>query len=183
MYQHENLFSLMSVSFLSCYNYLVLLLDLFCGPGGAARGYAEAGFEVIGVDTEFNPHYPFEMFVGDALSFASRFGSHFDIIHASPPCQQFSSLNAIHKKNYPDYIEATRKVCKTLKQPYIIENVVGSPLKDPIMLCGTMFPELRVIRHRLFESNIPLVPPPHLPEKDHPIVHTLDRRNKNFGKT
>lgn len=26
------------------------LLDLFCGAGGAAKGYADAGFDVVGVD-------------------------------------------------------------------------------------------------------------------------------------
>jgi DNA (cytosine-5)-methyltransferase 1 len=64
--------------------------------------------------------------------------------------------------------------------PYVIENVDGAPLINPVVLCGTMFPKLRVLRHRLFEANFQIVPPPH---KRHPKVHTHDRRKAHFGKT
>lgn len=160
------------------------LLDLFCGGGGAAVGYDRAGFsKIVGVDIKFNQYYPFDIFVGDAMEFLEEFGSHFDVIHASPPCQKFSSLNGIHKKDYPDHIDEVRDLCNKLRKPYIIENVERSPLRNPVILCGTMFPELRVIRHRGFESNIPLVAPEHIPYKEHPRVHTLDTRRENFGKT
>ena len=65
--------------------------------------------------------------------------------------------------------------------PYIIENVVGAPLLDPVVLCGTMFPELRVIRHRLFESNFQLFAPG--PCRRHPLCHTLDKRKRHYGQT
>ena len=43
-----------------------------------------------------------------------------------------------------------------------------------------MFDELRVLRHRLFETNFPVTPPSH---KRHPKVHTFDRRKAHYGKT
>ena len=64
--------------------------------------------------------------------------------------------------------------------PYVIENVDGAPLVNAIVLCGTMFPNLRVLRHRLFEASFEIVPPPH---KKHPKVHTFDRRKSHYGKT
>ena len=64
--------------------------------------------------------------------------------------------------------------------PYVIENVEGAPLIDPVVLCGTMFPGLRVLRHRLFEANFEITPPEH---KKHPKVHTFDRRKSHYGKT
>jgi DNA (cytosine-5)-methyltransferase 1 len=43
-----------------------------------------------------------------------------------------------------------------------------------------MFPNLRVLRHRLFEANFEIAPPAH---KKHPKVHTFDKRKSHFGKT
>ena len=65
-------------------------------------------------------------------------------------------------------------------RPWIIENVEGAPLINPITLCGTMFPSLRVIRHRLFESNVELVAPKH--SSPHPLVFTHDKRKRHYGK-
>lgn len=106
----------------------------------------------------------------------------FDAIHASPPCQSYSDLA---KRNgnaheWPRLVEPVRAMLKRSGRPYIIENVEGAPLLNPVVLCGTMFPGLRVLRHRLFETNFPVLVPPH---GRHPLVHTFDKRKRQFGKT
>lgn len=137
------------------------ILDLFSGSGGCAEGYRRAGLIPFGVDLAPMPRYPYQFKRADALDFLRRYGREFDVIHASPPCQDYSELNAIHKKEYPRLIEPVRELLIQLGKPYVIENVEGarSELRQPITLCGVMFPELRVYRHRLFESNVPLTPP------------------------
>lgn len=130
-------------------------LDLFCCAGGAGRGYALAGFDVTGVDVKKQPNYPFRFIRGDAIEYLALHGHEYDFIHASPPCQAFTVMRHVHKKVHPELIEPTRDLLVKLNKPYIIENVVGAPLVAPIMLCGTMF-NLKVLRHRLFESSIAL---------------------------
>jgi DNA (cytosine-5)-methyltransferase 1 len=138
-----------------------LLLDTFCKAGGTSMGYYKAGFEVIGVDIEPQKRYPFEFHQGDALEFIRKYGSDFDVIAGSPPCQDYTPLKALTGKTYPRLIKATREAIKEIGKPYIIENVAGAKfqLDNPIMLCGTMF-ELRVIRHRYFECNPAIWWPP-----------------------
>lgn len=137
------------------------LLDLFSCAGGAGMGYHRAGFEVVGVDIAPQPHYPFEFVQGDALEYLAEHGHEFDAIHASPPCQAFTRAQKIMGNTHPDLVEPTRDALVRLGRPWIIENVEGSPLRDPVMLCGTMFSGLRVYRHRLFESNVLLSAPEH----------------------
>jgi DNA (cytosine-5)-methyltransferase 1 len=158
------------------------LLDLFCCAGGAGAGYASAGFEVVGVDISPQPNYPFAFLQTDALSLDPKFIGTFDAIHASPPCQSYSDL-AKRNRNadaWPRLIEPVREILANSNLPYVIENVEGAPLNNPIILCGTMFRGLRVIRHRLFESNFPILTPKH---SKHPLVHTFDKRKSHYGKT
>ena len=160
------------------------LLDLFCCAGGAGVGYARAGFEVVGVDLDPQPNYPFEFHQRDVLDLEPEWVSSFDAIHASPPCQSYSDLA---KRNgnaddWPRLIDPVRDILQRSGKPWIIENVEGAPLRNPILLCGTMFPPLRVIRHRLFESNLTLSAPPHVSRSEHPLVFTHDRRKAHFGK-
>ncbi len=68
------------------------LLDLFCGAGGAAVGYHRAGFDLVGMDIEPMPHYPFEFHLADALEYLREHGAEYDAIHASPPCQHYSTM-------------------------------------------------------------------------------------------
>ena len=145
------------------------ILDLFCGAGGAGVGYARAGFEVFGVDIAPQDHYPFDMDVGDVFEWIDEYraggnGQDFDIIHASPPCQHYSSTRNLHDAEYPDLIDRLRETFDFMGMPYIIENVVGAPLLNPIKLCGSMF-GLRVRRHRLFETSVPI--PALLPQCNH----------------
>ena len=158
------------------------LLDLFCGAGGAAVGYHQMGFEVVGVDIAPQPNFPFEFIEADALSLDADYLRSFDAIHASPPCQPYSDLAARNGNadDWPRLIEPVRTLLKATGKPYVIENVEGAPLIDYVVLCGTMFPGLRVLRHRLIETNFAIHPPRH---GKHPLVHTLDRRKAHYGTT
>lgn len=150
------------------------LLDLFCCEGGASRGYAEAGFQVTGIDIDKKVarRYPFNFIWADALDYVAKHGHKYDAIHASPPCQGYSvtahSLAPAQLAKYPRLIPATRAALRTAGKPYIIENVIGAPMENPVLLCGSMFnltaPDtdgtpLRLERHRLFESNVPISAP------------------------
>lgn len=156
------------------------LLDLFCCAGGASMGYHRAGFDVVGVDINPQPNYPFPFVRADAMTYPL---DGFDVIHASPPCQSYSDLAARNGNGHrwPRLINPTRERIAAAGVPYIIENVDPcEDLIDPIRLCGTMFsPQLRVIRHRLFESNVTLEAPPH---GEHPLVFTHDKRKAHYGK-
>lgn len=142
-----------------------LLLDLFCCQGGAARGYHDAGFDVVGVDVEPQPNYPYEFVCGDALGVLreerlpgrpprSLDLGQFSAIHASPPCQAFSLASLYHGREnaakHPDLVDETRRLLDATGLPYVIENVEGAPLRRDLVLCGEMF-GLRVHRHRVFE--------------------------------
>ena len=138
------------------------LLDLFCGAGGASMGYAKAGFEVTGIDLKHGKRYPFTYIRGNVLEYLNvEFLSQFDVIAASPPCQTFSATkhlrNAQGKSTSKvNMIPEVREALIASSKPYVIENVPNAPLINPIQLCGSGF-GLKVRRHRLFESNYPLV--------------------------
>lgn len=141
------------------------LLDLFCCEGGAAVGYARAGWEVVGVDIAKQPRYPFEFHQADALEFPF---DGFDAIHASPPCQAYSITKHTHGVEHPDLIGSTRARLVASGLPYVIENVPGAPLLNPVCYCGANMGRITVDddgtllvlkRHRLFESNIALLVP------------------------
>lgn len=148
-----------------------VLLDLFCGAGGAAVGYSRAGFTVVGVDIAPQPRFPFDFHQDDAIDFVLNHADQFDAIHASPPCQPHSAMSVCRPGlagQYIDLLDATRKVLAATGKPWVIENVPGSgiptqPTLDGaqgIVLCGHMF-GLELYRHRLFECSHPLTEPPH----------------------
>lgn len=140
------------------------LLDLFSGVGGAAKGYVDAGFHVVGVDIAPQPRYAGHEFIqGDALDYLARHGDEYDAVHASPPCQASCSLTKGTNKGrrYVNLIPATRELLATFDGPNVIENVLGSDLRRDLVLCGEMF-GLGVIRHRYFEvSGFTVSQPPH----------------------
>lgn len=156
-----------------------LLLDLFCKAGGAGMGYSHAGFEVMGVDIEQQPHYPFTFHQADAVEFLKMLIGNFlawlnlsDIsaIHASPPCQKYTkSAKQWRKngKNYPDLIAEIRSLLVETGKPYVIENVPGSPLVNPVVLSGGLF-GMNVHRDRLFECSFS-IDQPELPLAGKPI--------------
>lgn len=139
------------------------LLDLFCGAGGASMGYHRAGFEVVGVDINPQPHYPFEFHQADAMTFPL---DGFDFVHASPPCQRFSPISRYQRvaQNYEDLVEAVRQKFMqhdplNIAFGWVIENVPNAPLRKDLILCGQQF-SLPIYRHRVFESNKELIAPP-----------------------
>jgi DNA (cytosine-5)-methyltransferase 1 len=131
-----------------------LLLDLFCGAGGAANGYHRAGFDVVGVDIRPQPNYPFTFHQGDALQYLAERGHEYDAIHASPPCQHYCNVTAWRgdQSDHPDLIPATRAALIASGLPWIIENVPEAGLRPDYLLCGSMF-GLNVRRHRAFETS------------------------------
>lgn len=120
-------------------------------------GYAAAGFEVVGVDIDPQPNYPFTFIQADAMTFPL---DGFDAYHASCPCQAYSAMAKLTKREYPRLIEPTRERLRATGKPYVIENVEGAPLIDPVLLCGVerglRLEQYVLRRHRLFESNVPL---------------------------
>jgi len=145
------------------------LLDLFCGAGGAGYGYSLAGFDVVGVDIEPQPRYPFPFVQADALAFLDEGGAEgFDVVHASPPCQAYTSLRHLPwLRDIPrwDSIPPTLERLDRLTVPWVLENVGRAPV-DGITLCGTMFgitwPDgVPIYRHRRFASSAFLLAPGH----------------------
>jgi len=145
------------------------LLDLFCGAGGAAVGYHRAGFEVVGVDINPQPRYPFEFLQADAmevLDVARNGWCHpwkdhwglcvdtFDAIHASPPCQGYANVTRWrgNHDNHAKLIEPARELLNATGLPWVMENVRTKALKPCVVLCGSMF-GLPIRRHRGFETN------------------------------
>lgn len=149
-----------------------VVLDLFCGGGGAAEGYRRVGFRVIGVDNadhaaSFSKVGEFHQL--DWQEGLGKFADRADFIHASPPCQLYSALTKWGRKdNLPDHVNLvppTRDALVEVGKPFIIENVEGAPLVDPIMLCAWTF-GYEHYRHRLFEAGgLTLTAPVH---KRHP---------------
>jgi DNA (cytosine-5)-methyltransferase 1 len=121
------------------------ILDLYCGAGGAAVGYARAAQalgihpEITGVDIRPMPHYPYEFILGDALQYLADYGKLYDFIHASPPCQRYVTLQSMNRKHgkrvnhHPDLIGPTRAGLQSTGKPYVIENVIGAPLQTQAM--------------------------------------------------
>jgi len=169
------------------------LLDLFCGAGGASMGYYRAGFEVEGVDIKPQPHYPFKFYQADALEFPLE---GYDAYHASPPCQGYSShtnddskwVHYHRGKQTPKLIIPTRQRLLTTGRPFVIENIpdAKTELRAIILLCGSMF-GLPINRHRLFETNFPLLAPGHGKckgrLKKHAAANNLDYDNRIMSVT
>jgi DNA (cytosine-5)-methyltransferase 1 len=140
----------------------VKLLDLYCKAGGASKGYADAGFEVTGIDIKKQKRYPFTFIQADCLEILKDLDylRTFDVIAASPPCQTHSATKHLRvaqgkTTDKVDLIPQTREALIASGKPYVIENVPGAPLINPVQFCGSSF-GLKVRRHRLFESNLAL---------------------------
>jgi DNA (cytosine-5)-methyltransferase 1 len=140
-------------------------------------GYHRAGFDVVGVDIDPQPNYPFEFHQADALEFLRDRGHEFDAIHASPPCQGYTTMSNKHREaqaKWPRLIVPTRAALVATGLPYVIENVAGARkhMINPVKLSGGMF-GLGVDRPRLFESNVPLTAPPY--RRPDPVIGVYGR--------
>lgn len=161
-------------------------LDLYCGEGGCSMGYHRAGYEVTGVDKYPMKNYPFTFIQADALEILDDidFCRSFDLIHASPVCKKYSTITktAGAKTEYDDDIDTVRRKLQKIGKPYVIENVPGAPLKNYVILCGTMF-GLNIVRHRLFECSPEIMFPPALCNHNKKVVKHGRRpcRAKNFA--
>jgi hypothetical protein len=144
---------------------MLRLLDTFCCAGGAGMGYHRAGFQVFGVDIQKRDEYPFHCHEGDAIGFIREHGHEFDAIHASPPCQRYTTITR-DRDAHPDLVAETREALISTGKPWVIENVTAAPLRRDVVLCGEMF-GLRVLRHRKFEFSNPewFPQPKHLQHK------------------
>ncbi len=158
-----------------------VLLDLFCGEGGAAVGYHRAGYEVVGIDHVPQPRYPYEFHPGDALALGRELLStrRFTAVHASPPCQAYASVTRWRgqQDNHPELVEPTRDLLTETGLPWIIENVVGAPIRPDYVLCGSHF-GLKVRRHRWFETSwhgYTLLPTCRHHRTDLPFMHKNER--------
>jgi DNA (cytosine-5)-methyltransferase 1 len=141
------------------------LLDAFCCEGGAGMGYHQAGFEVVGIDVEPQPRYPFEFHQGDAIAYIREHGHEFDAIHASPPCHDKTALKALSGLDGTGWmLGATRKALIATGRPYVLENVPGADMAPLVLLCGSMFglgAAGRILRrHRWFETSFWMLTPP-----------------------
>ena len=149
-----------------------VLLDLFCGAGGAAIGYRRAGFDVLGVDTKPQPDYPGAFLREDWRDVLRSLGGAVYLVHASPPCQGYSPYVSSKSSSYagtlgqdePRLIADVREELQRLGKPYVIENVLGAKddMRPTLALCGTMF-GLPIPRHRYIEASFPVPQPAHMP--------------------
>lgn len=143
-------------------------------------GLHRAGFDVVGIDIKPQPRFPFKFIQGDALE-ADLSG--FDFVWASPPCQRYTRAQNAAKNAHahPDLIDPVRRKLEAWGGPWIIENVVGAPLRNPVTVCGLAL-GLKVKRHRLFESNVPLeVPPCGDHRQDYYVIFGHECRNRRHG--
>jgi DNA (cytosine-5)-methyltransferase 1 len=158
-----------------------LLLDLFCGAGGAGKGWHDAGFEVVGVDINPQPHYPFQIFRADWLVGLLELAPMASVVHASPPCQGYSRLRHLPwlKDNYYiKLIDAVRWALINVGLPWVIENVEDAPMPYSTVLCGQTF-GLPLYRHRRFGSSHLIMSPPH---ERHRQVITAGHMLKGRGR-
>jgi DNA (cytosine-5)-methyltransferase 1 len=140
------------------------LLEVYCGVGGATKGFQRAGWHVTGVDLAPQPRYCGDVFhQADALAFLADLDpTDFEAIHAGPPCQASCRMRSLWPDHeHVDLIAQTRDLLQMTGLPYVIENVPGAALVDPVQVCGSALglgcggAQLR--RHRLFESNVTLL--------------------------
>jgi DNA (cytosine-5)-methyltransferase 1 len=173
-----------------------VIYDLFSGAGGAAAGYADAGFTVIGFDLAPQPNYPFEFYQVDFLDVLHQLDSYGrawelpepSAVHSSPPCHDYSTSTGTDRRARGEkgtawMLPEVRERLGGLGLPYVIENVEGARkhMIDPVRLCGSSF-GMDIRRHRYFEANWPLTAPPCDHAWQTPRFRSLMWKNRQAGK-
>ena len=143
---------------------MMRILDLFCGAGGASKGFDVDGNEIVGVDIKPQPNYPFEFVQADACEYPL---DGFDIVHASPPCQGHTTMRGYWLKY--DSASMLSHTIHRLRQSEVpawtVENVMGVtyPYDHDFVMCGSAFgcitrdgTKLYMARHRKFWTNQPI---------------------------
>jgi DNA (cytosine-5)-methyltransferase 1 len=152
-------------------------------------GYHRAGFEVVGVDIEPQPHYPFEFHQADAIDVLRWEGTaaidpyDFDVIHASPPCHDHANVSGRNRKAQGVkgtgwMLNATIDRLRFIRQPWVVENVETAKMNEDVYrlrLCGSSY-GLDVRRHRWFASNVLMLAPPCAHRLQTPRFRSLDSR-------
>lgn len=163
------------------------MLDLFCGAGGSAFGYYLAGFEVTGVDNVAQPNYPFKFELADALTFPL---GGFDVITASPPCHDHSTVTGRDRKTKGPkgtghMLAAILERVREHGAPWCVENIDRNAIwpagVTTVRLCGSSF-GLDVRRHRRFANDCGLTAPPCDHAWQTPRFRTLDYHDWERGK-
>lgn len=81
-------------------------------------------------------------------------GGGFDLGLFHPPCQSWANQTEIHgdRENHENLIPLARELAQEHCEHWIIENVPGAPLNDPVTLNGGMFGS-PLHYERCFETN------------------------------
>lgn len=153
----------------------MIILDLFCGAGGACKGIMQADCNsvVVGYDIESKNNYPGTFIQYDVRKLDFEYVQTFDFIWASPPCQGYSYASnkaKIEGKIYPDLIKFTRNLLLESGKPFVIENVYNAPIRKDLVLNGLLF-DLKVIRTRSFEVHGFKINQPTLPKPSGTVVN------------
>jgi DNA (cytosine-5)-methyltransferase 1 len=150
------------------------MVELAGCQGGMTKGYQDAGWYVIAVDiADHSDRSPADEYLvirpEQSFDVIADLAPRADAFHAGWPCQKYTHGNAANDtSDLPDLLTPGRAALQATGRPYVIENVPRAPLVNPMTLCGSMFglttvdddgTVLHLRRHRLFESNVLLVPP------------------------
>jgi len=152
---------------------MVSVLDLYCSAGGVSRALDQHGIKHVGVDLQdYSDKYSGHFVQADASMLDGLihvlenkgYPTEYDLVWASPPCLAYTPLSNVNasrygwdqtpKEKYPTIPELNvRRVCETLGDEYIIENVRRcDDLWNPIELNGHAFNLGIEARHK-FETS------------------------------
>ena len=160
-----------------------MILDLFCGRGGAALGMIAAGIpadEIVGVDLSPRrlARYPARAVRASALpgELPLSLAPPPALVWASPPCQRWAEggLGDAHPDHLTPVLDWLRS--GSAGTPWwVVENVPRAPLRPCIVLVGSCVGLPRLLRRRHFEVGWQLASLSPSPEDRAGMVPPRDR--------